>query len=148
MCDAFRTEFCKNIALSHAVNVDEYWTHIRDACKTAASCCLPLIRAMRKRPWISDAILKLIDLRDEARGCHDYATEVFYNKKIRRSSVLDRASWLNRLINDGSWDQLKRLRSKPFKSIGRLRNMNGDVVASNEKAHALADHFEMYIMGM
>ena len=77
LCETFRNTFCVNINLIGTASVDEQRSCIRDACKSSAARCLPLIRAVRKRPWISYVTLKLIDMRDDARRCHDYATDVF-----------------------------------------------------------------------
>ena len=54
-------------------SIYEKWSCFRDACKSSADRCLPLMRATRKRPWISSAILSLINMRDNARRFHDIA---------------------------------------------------------------------------
>ena len=108
----------------------------------SASASIPMTIAKRRRPWISNDTLRLIDARDEARLNRDYAAEVLKNKQIRISASNDRSTWLTTLVNDGSWKQLKALRAKPSRCVGRLRDSCGNIAASHEQACTLADYFE------
>ena len=100
------------------------------------------ISASGKRPWISTATLNLIDARNNARLNYDYGHEVIPNKKTKQAVCKDRSNWLSALIKSGAWEELKALRAKPQRRYGRLRDRDGHITASDEKACTLADYFE------
>ena len=54
----------------------------------------------------------------------------------------DRSKWLDKLLQDGNWGEIRKLR-KGFKlQQGRLRNMDGELVSSEERAETLAEYYE------
>ena len=95
-----------------------------------------------KRPWVSCATLNLIDATNDARLNHDYVHEIILNKQIKQSAFKDRSNCLNALIKSGAWEELKALRAEPQRRCGRLRDQNGNITASDEKACTRADYLE------
>ena len=70
---------------------------VNDAFLRAATLALPARQATKRRPWIHDATLQLIDERNSARRSNDAAKEHVLNASIRSAVKTDRAAWLNRL---------------------------------------------------
>ena len=71
--------------------------------------------------------------------------ETHLGKRIRRSARRDRARWLDVIASSWSWHAIKQDRVNdhgPSKTQGRLRELQGSVVDSNERAQTLADYFE------
>ena len=96
---------------------------------------------MARKPWISNRTLELIDKRNESRinGCQE--EEIKIQKEIRNSVKHDRCDYLDTLAGGGTWSDLKKLRQGPSRMKGRLRNLEGVVVESDQKAETLADYF-------
>ena len=55
---------------------------------------------------------------------------------------MDRGQWLDTLLKDGDWRQIRALRKPKRPTCGRLRNANGQLVESDEWAETMADHLE------
>ena len=62
--------------------------------------------------------------------------------KVKRSVKADRDTWLNALLEKGAWDQIKSYRKGVKHKQGRLRNLQGHLVSSEERAETLAEYLE------
>ena len=51
----------------------------------------------------------------------------------------DRRDYLDTLVKAGTWSDLKKLRKGASRMKGRLRDLEGVVVESDQKAETLAD---------
>ena len=54
----------------------------------------------------------------------------------------DRTIWLEQLTVTGDWNEIRKLRKGFAPHQGRLKDMVGDLLASNSRADTLADHLE------
>ena len=55
-------------------------------------------------------------------------------KEVRKSVKQDKTAWVDATIGAGEWDAIKKAcRPKPHKQ-GRLRNLKGELVDSEEKS--------------
>ena len=66
--------------------------------KQAAQHCLPTVRAIAKRPWISDRTLQLIDQRTDACTARNLAAERRLDAQVKHSVKRDRDAWLDDLL--------------------------------------------------
>ena len=83
-----------------------------------------------------------IDERQLARREGDWRKENELSDIIKKSAKSDRKKWLEDLAGSGSWKDVRYLRS-PNKSFqGRLRNLQGDIVFSDQRAESMAEYFE------
>ena len=127
---------------------DSNCDHLVDKfCQTlhmAASETIPDKGVRARRPWIQEKTLELIASRNDARKRRDRTMEVSLNSDIRRSARLDRVRWMERIINSGSWSEIKRLKKlRKVKLDGRrLNNSQGVQVDSRERADTFAAHLE------
>ena len=64
------------------------------------------------------------------------------NKLIKYSVKIDRSLWLNDLISNASWTEIRKLRKPPKNAQGRVLNIHGDHVFTNEGAETLAEYYE------
>ena len=127
--------------LASQTSVDEASRGINNAFAAAARETLPSRSAVPRRPWISAHTLGLIDLRTLARASNNYEEEKAIGAEIKASAAKDRAAWLDTLAASGSWQDLRKLRGGRSVTKGRLRNQEGEVVASDAKAETLASYF-------
>ena len=100
------------------------------------------MQATAKHPWISSATLTLIDQRSSARLAKDIFNERRIHKQIKISVKNDRSKWLNTLLQTGEWQQETKLRKGVQPKQGRLRNLSGELVSSEERADTLAEYLE------
>ena len=108
----------------------------------SAQKTLPITRRKRHQPWISKATLHLIHLRWEACGADDAAEERRSHKECRKSVKLDKERWLEALLGDGDWQQIRKLRQPKRATAGKLRDSSGKLVESDQRANTMAIHLE------
>ena len=108
----------------------------------AAAQVLPAAQARRLRPWIGEATLELICSRDAARKQGHRQTELLLNKQVRGSAKNDRTKWLNDIAGKGTWESIRQLKKRPKVSGRKLRNSNGELVESCNRAETFAKHLE------
>ena len=133
-----------NEALKHGqagLSLDDKQCTIKEAFASASST-LPKERSRPNHPWISQTTLALIEARGEARASHDHAKEQRLHKQIRSAAKRDRAEWLNRIASTGSWEDVRRLRKKKRPLQGRLRNVDGELVSSDNRAETMASYLK------
>ena len=123
------------------LSLDEKQCRIKEAFETAGSM-LPKEPKRPNRPWISQNTLTLIEARDKARAAYDYAKEQRLHKQIRSAAKRDRAQWLNGIASTGSWEDVRRLRKKKRPLQGRLRNVEGELVSSDNRADTMAAYLQ------
>ena len=122
-------------------SVNDFSSSITKAFVFAEETTLPEITSKRRKPWISDNTLQLIDERKHARAQGNTETEVFLHKSIRRSAKDDRRRWLMTLADSGAWADRRKLRKPVAHKEGRLANQKGELVSTEMRA----DTFTQYL---
>ena len=84
----------------------------------------------------------MIDRRRRARAQNEYENELRLHKEVRKAAKLDRTRWLDKLLEDGDWQQIRKIRQLRKLRGGRLRNAKGELVESSEWPDTMADHLE------
>ena len=92
-----------------ACPLDTLWAATKHAMQKAADA-LPQSQQKANQPWISDHTLHLLSLRRSARANNDYVEEQRLHKDARKSAKMDRGQWLDTLLKDGDWRQIRALR--------------------------------------
>ena len=109
---------------------------------SVAEASLPQHSATAKRPWISERTLALIDRRSAARRVRDRGAEEALNKEVMTSVMRDRSTWLELVLADGDWAQIRKLKKGFTSNQGRLQNASGELVDSDCRAETLAEHLQ------
>ena len=123
-------------------NLDAAWRSMCQQGLKVAEELLPMKKPKANKPWISESTLELIELKRQARTSNSWTRERELNKKIKREAKNDRARWLMDLSSHGDWKALRFLRKGIAHQQGRLKNISGDIVPSDERADTLAEYFE------
>ena len=117
-------------------------SQMAEAFRTAASRTLTTQALKPRKPWISRHTLDLLEHRRAARDNFDFALEKQMHSLVKASVKQDRSNWLDKLLAEGNWDEVRKLR-KGFKpNQGRLRNLQSELVSSEERAETLAEYYE------
>ena len=123
-------------------DLDLQYAKISDAFNSAAGETLGRRTVKRRRPWITERTLRIIEDRGSARQWGDNAEERRLNVAIRQSVKRDRGIWLNDLVASGDWASIRKLKKGFIPAQGRLKNENGFLVDSDLRAETLADHLQ------
>ena len=108
----------------------------------AASEVLPKIKIVANRPWTSSETLSLIRERDICRRKGDFEREKLLNKDVRRAARTDRRHRLEEEVASGSWSSVRSLRKGNRIKHAGVRNLEGVLTGTGERAETLADYFE------
>ena len=108
----------------------------------AASEVVPSRLVKRKRPWISDDTLALIESKLHARQNGRFDAVARLSKQVKTQVKRDREKWLCDLAGSGDWKQIRLLRNGSAKAQGRLQNEHGIPVSSEYRAETLAKYLE------
>ena len=84
--------------------------------------------------------MALIENRKIARQRNDQVEEKRFRKEVRRMARKDRTVWMDRMIEDGSWEQIKKLRRPRKVQHGRLCDSQGKLVESDQWSNTMADY--------
>ena len=122
-------------------DVDNHAKTVVEAFQIASNV-LPTIAASAKRPWIGPWTMGLIETRNKCRIDNDYEGEMKLNTEIRKSAKYDRSTWINKQIENGTWQELKRFRKGTTRKHVGVRNLNGVIGSVAERAETLAEYFE------
>lgn len=60
------------------------------------------------------------------------------NTKVKDSVKQGRSDWLDKLTVSGDWDQVRKLRNGVAPAQGRMRNLHGELVNSEDRAETYA----------
>jgi len=107
-----------------------------------ASAILPPVSEKANNPWISPHTLDLLSQRRLARVRNDYEKEQRLHKAARASAKKDRTVWLDKMLEDGDWTQVRKLRNPKRAKFCKLRGQGGELVESDKWADTMADHLE------
>ena len=132
----------EHAAPSDALDVDMQCARLDDAFHAAASVCLPERAVRANRPWISNGTLELLEKRLEARRARDYDSERTLTKRIKANVKRDRSQWLDDALATGDWAEVRKLRRGRKLQQGSLKNAQGVLGATEERAETLADYYE------
>ena len=72
----------------------------------------------------------------------NYEGEKTINTEIRKSAKYDRNNWINKQIENGTWEEIKRFRKGTSKKHVGVRNLDGVVGSVAERAEKIAEYFE------
>ena len=140
--NAFQQALSNQRSEDHGNDVNWLSTRITSAFDSAKEAALPEPLVEKRRPWISQTTLDLIQRRHAARAVNDFAEEQRLHKLVRNSAKHDRAAWLNELAGANSWQALRRMRTKQNSKQGRLNNADGQPVSSELRADRFANFLE------
>ena len=121
--------------------LEETCTATITALKEAESTLLPW-HSVPNKPWISADTLAIIERRREARALNLFIEERRLHKLVRSMAKKDRTAWMERLLDEGSWEQIRRIRKPKKPRQGKLRDGQGVLVDSDEWAETMAVHLE------
>ena len=121
--------------------VEDNWNAIEAAFGVSAAT-LPDVQHIARKPWISQTTLELLEKRTAARLSCDRIAEREIQKAIRKAAKQDKGNWLDEVVADGSWRGIKRLRKPLAAKQGRMKNKDGELVYSSERADAMAEFLE------
>jgi len=140
----FARSFCAAVHTDASTTgtVSSMWADTRDAMKIALETLPPKGRETINHPWISEATLALIGQRRLARSQNRCEDERRLHKDVRKSAKLDRTRWLDQLLQDGDWQQIRKIRNPRRARSAKLRDSAGEIVESDQWADTMADHFE------
>ena len=140
----FSEAFAEELASRpRADNVNAASQAMCDAFAHAAQKALPECSgAQPHRPWVRAATLQLIDQRTAARADHDVGLERDLARRIRASVRSDRRAWLDEVVAQKDWAQVRKLRRGTPTTQGRLKDAAGRLVSSELRAETMADHLE------
>jgi len=122
-------------------NISQYWATTRTAMKNACQA-LPTAPEATNNPWISASTLDLIRQRRLARAANDYDNEKILHQQVRASAKKDRTEWLDKMLQDGNWTQVRKLRRPRRAKCCKLQGQDGEFVESDKWADTMADHLE------
>lgn len=91
---------------------------------------------------VSQSTLGLIGERAAARRRHDLAAEKLLHRAVRRAARADRGRWLDGLVADGTWKGVRSLSRPKLRRQGRLGNLEGELVGSEDRAETMATYLE------
>ncbi len=117
------------------------WRSLTEAFQQAEHT-LPDKEHVASKPWIRQGTLTLIKKRSEARLRSDRGMEKEMQKQVRNSVRVDKAAWLENMLADGRWDDLKKFRNPRRTKPGQLRNKDAELVSSEDRADTMAAYLE------
>ena len=125
-----------------AAVLDEKSDKITGAFKVAEQQVLPKMPVVRRKPWISDSTISLIEQRRLARQHFDSDGEKLLHKAIKKSARKDRRTWLLDLAGKGDWKSLRLLRKPRVAPQGRLKDSTGEFVSSEERSETFSKYLQ------
>ena len=140
---AYAEQFVENWdSGAHSESIEGKAERIATSMMESASQHVPVLPAAPHRPWISARTLQLIAHRNTTRLQGERINIKTLNKQIQVSARADKKKWLNDAIDAGGWQAIRALRKKKSIQQGRLRDMNGALVESGNRANTMADYLE------
>ena len=107
----------------------------------SAERCLHQTKRQARKPWISSRTLHLLEERDKARTSCNPHWEKMLHVQVKQSVKMDRSQWLDDLFKTEDWNEIRRLRKGHHPQSGRLKNADGNLVESDQRAEPLANYF-------
>lgn len=129
------TKVTVDVCLNERANI------ISEAMHVAAEECYTK-GAYARKPWVSQEVLQLIELRQDARKTNNYEREQELHKQIKRTVKDGRKNWLTTQLVGGNWKEIKSLKKGPTKKPLQVRGADNILVSSENRADTLADYFE------
>ena len=138
----FASVFCEHAGpLPINCDISHCWDTARTAMQTAA-LTLPPVPEKANNPWISSNTLDLISRRRSARAANEYENEIRLHKEVRASAKKDRTKWLDRMLENGDWTQVRKLRNPRRARCCKLQDCDGKLVESDRWGETMAEYFE------
>ena len=107
---------------------------------------IPKMIVLPKRPWISSKILLLITLRNQPWANQIFDDEKLCNQQIKSQAKEDRRIWLENMLHTGDWDSIRKYCREFSPKRNRIKNMNGDLVASDERNESTSQWSLLFII--
>ena len=98
--------------MSDARNMNELLMDLNSAIRTAANTQIPVVPPSKNKPWISNEALDLIQQRSAQRILGNYELEKMIHKRLRSQIKIDRQKWLDDILDNGSWAQIKKYKRR------------------------------------
>lgn len=108
----------------------------------AAGAALPKVTAAKRKPWISQATMGLVEQRRLAHTRNQFAEERRLHTEVKKSAKRDKKKWLEDLAGTNSWRALRQLRGGTKHLQGKLCDDMGHPVSSECRADTFAKHSE------
>ena len=133
---------CYNVIVRMELQMN-YVVPWRPLFSRALSVACNRTKRQAHKPWISSRTLHLLEETDDARASRNPHLEKILHGQVKQSVKMDRSQWLDDLLKTGDWNEiLRRLRRGHRPRSGRLKNTDGNVVESDQRAETLATYFE------
>ena len=110
---------------SEGDDINEMCARTDDAFSESAETVLPKSAPVRRRPWISNDTIDLIEKRRLARNAGNSQGEKDLQHEFKGSARNDKKQRLLELAGTGTWAAAKHLRSGTSRSQGRINDENG-----------------------
>ena len=140
--NAFRNSALEMDLPSSDSPLDTQWDNSKDAMHQIAAKVLPKASMDAKRPWVSELTLQLLEEKLVARREGNWTNEKALRTRVKAAVRRDKRAWLEKMIDTGGWDAVKKLRRKSSIQPGCLKNSSGETVSSEERADTMALHLE------
>ena len=108
----------------------------------AAEMSLPKVAAAKRKPWISQTTLDLVERRHSAHMTRDFETERLLHSEIKKAAKTDKKRWLEELAGANSWRALRVMRCGTRHLQGKLCDDRGIPVSSECRADTFAKYLE------
>ena len=121
---------------------DELCSAMATSFQQSAGRCLHQTKRQAHKLWISSRTLHLLEERGQARASRNPHLEKQLHGQVKQSVKIDRSQWFDDFLKTGDWNDIRRLRRGHRPRSGRLKNTDGNVVESDQRAETLATCFE------
>ena len=144
VANSFAEAFCEHMGSDNddadTESAQQLNERMTQAFSFAADRVLPEVKLLPRRPWISSGTLALIEKRNAARERGAREEELELARQVRASVKSDRSQWLESSLATGEWAPIRQLRKGAVSKQGRLANLSGDIVDSDQRADTLAQY--------
>ena len=113
---------------------------MKNACQA-----LPTAPEAANNPWITANALDLIRQRRLARAANDYDNEKLLHQQVRASAKKNRTEWLDKMLQDGNWTQVRQLRRPRRAKCCKLQGQDGEFVENDRWADTMANTMADYL---
>ena len=143
-------------SLEEEGDVEREWSNVRNALQDTLKDVCPLPRT-RKKPWISDETLRLVDQRRDAMKRNDNQRRNALSRQIKGNLIEDEEKWWNSkadimeqaaLTGNSKmlYSTLRSLTPRPQYVSESVKYLNGNIVkCKDEKVKRWREHFQVLL---
>ena len=134
----------KLAGMSNARNLNERLLDINSAIRSVAVNTIPQVPSCRKKPWISNDSLGLIQLRSFHRHLGNYDLEQATQKQLKIKIKSDKQRWLDDTLENGNWKSIKNYKRRMNRTprTNQIRDAHGKMVDNHLRSETMATYFE------